>query len=406
MADKKTFTYKARLPNGKFVEGSIKAENKELVAQNFVEKNIILLEIQEQSLLSKDVQIIPPKVKSKEVASMMRQLATMTDAGIPLVRCLDVIRDQNKNPTFKEVISAIKSDIGAGLSLANAMAKHPKAFSPLIVAMIRAGEAGGFLTPDVLIRIAKNLEADIKIKSKIKSALIYPGVVLSMILLIVTFLLIFVVPGFVENFERSGTELPIPTQILIGVSSIVRGPGLILLAGMVFGITYFIRKNQWNQAYRRAWEPIKYKLPVFGKLFKKVVIARFARNFGSLIDAGLPIIQVIDVVGSTSGSIIIEDALQEAKKYVGVGELISPQLRKHDIFPEILVEMLSVGEEAGEISNMLERIAETYDYEVESMADALTSLLEPLLVVILGVVVGGMLLALYLPMFMVYTMIE
>jgi type IV pilus assembly protein PilC len=406
MADKKTFTYKARLANGKFVEGSIKAENKELVAQSFVEKNIILLEIQEQSLFSKDVQIIPPRIKTKEVATMMRQLATMTDAGIPLVRCLDVIRDQTKNPTFKEVLIAIKTDIGAGLSLANAMARHPKAFSPLIVSMIRAGEAGGFLTPDVLIRIAQNLEADIKIKSKIKSALIYPGVVLSMILLIVTFLLIFVVPGFVENFERSGTELPVPTQILIAVSSIVRGPGLLVLAGIIAATVYFVRKNQWKPGYRRVWEPIKYKLPVFGKLFKKVVIARFARNFGALIDAGLPIIQVIDVVGSTSGSVIIEDALQEAKKYVGVGELISPQLRKHPIFPEILVEMLSVGEEAGEISKMLERIAETYDYEVESMADALTSLLEPVLVVILGIVVGGMLLALYLPMFMVYGMIE
>lgn len=405
MAEKKVFVYKARLPDGKFVEGQIKAESQQIVIDDFIKRNIALLEIQEQSLLSRDVQLFKKKVKSKEVAQFMRQLATMTDAAIPLTRCLDVLRDQASNPSFKEVLQQIRADIDVGSTLANAVGKHPKVFSPITVSMIRAGEAGGFLTPEVLVSIAENLEAEAHLRTKIRSALAYPIMVMSLIILIVIALIVFVVPQFAQTFAESGVPLPLPTQMLVNISSLFQGPGIILVLTAIAGLIYAWKKNSSKPSFKRKWEPIKFRIPVFGKLNKKVIIARFARNFGSLLDAGIPIMQNLEVVGSTSGSIQIEDSLKEVAKAVSVGELVSPQLRKYPIFPTLLVEMLSVGEEAGEMPVMLEKIAESYDYEVEATTDALTSLLEPLLVAAMGVIVGGILVALYMPMFTMYSFI-
>lgn len=403
--DKKVFIYKARMPDGRFVEGEIRAETQEAVIEDFVRRRIALLEIQEQSALNKDIQIMPKRVKQKEVAQLMRQLATMTDAAIPLTRCLDVLKDQATNPTMKETLGKVRADIDVGTTLAGAFAKHPKVFKPITVAMIKAGEAGGFLTPDVMLAIAGNLESEIHLRNKIKSALTYPAIVVILILLIVTGLLIFVVPQFQKTFADAGAELPLPTQILVFVASFFQGFNILVPITLIGAGIFFFKKYQWNPEFRRRWEPIKYKMPVFGKLQQKIVIARFSRNFASLLDAGLPIMQILDVVGATSNSTLIEDALKDVKKYVSIGELISPQLRRHKIFPTLLIEMLAVGEEAGEMPAMLFKIAESYDYEVESMSDALSSLLEPLLVAFMGVVVGGILIALYLPMFTQYTLI-
>lgn len=406
MAEKRNFQYKARMSNGTFVEGSIKAENEQIILDDFAKRNIVVLEIQEQSALSRDVQILPKRVKPKEVAQFMRQLATLTDAAIPLTRSLDVLRDQTTNSTFKSVLSKVREDIDTGLTLATALAKHPKVFTPLTVSMVRAGEAGGFLTPDVMLSIANNMEADIQLKQGIRSAMTYPVLVAAMVVLIVIGLIIFVVPQFAKTFNDLGTALPLPTQILVNISnSATQGPGLILLGIVVGTIIYLWKRYQWNPKFRRIYEPIKFKMPVFGKLSRKVIMGRFARNFGALIDAGLPIMQVMDVVGETSGSVMVEDAMKDARKYVSVGELISPQLQRHSIFPSLLVEMLAVGEEAGEMPLMLSKIADSYDYEVKTTTEALTSLLEPLLIAFLGVMVGGILVALYLPMFSVYSAI-
>lgn len=406
MADKRNFNYKARMPDGRFVEGSIKAESEESIVNDFLKRNIFLLEIQEESVLTRDIQLFKKKVKQKEIAQLMRQLATMTDAAIPLTRCLDVLRDQSNNPSLREVLAKIRGDIEVGSTLANALAKHPNVFKPITVAMVKAGEAGGFLTPDVMLGIAENLEREIKLKDKIKSALTYPAVVLTMIFLIVTLLMIFVVPQFITLFQNAGQALPLPTQILVSVSSTLRSWTIIFPLGIIAGLLYLIIKYRTYPEFRRRWEPIKYKLPVFGKLFKKIVISRFARNFASLLSAGLPIMQILEVVGTTSGSILIEEALKDAKRYVGVGELISPQLKKHSVFPELLVEMLAVGEESGEMPTMLSKISESYDYEVEAMSDALSSLLEPLLIAVMGVIVGGILISIYLPMFSSYGVIS
>lgn len=402
MADGKTpYIYKASMPDGKYVEGTIKAVSKEAVAQEFSKRGVFLLEISEQSILTRDIDF-QKKVKQKEVAQFMRQLATMTDAGIPITRCLDVLKDQAASPGMKDALGKIRADIDSGSTLGNALEKHPDVFKPVPIAMVRAGEAGGFLTPDVLVSISNNLESEIKLKAKIKSAMTYPGIVMTLIMLIVTGLVLFVVPQFAQTFTELGSELPQATKILLAVSEYFRSFWAVTFIGFVGLIVFLLRKYNQTPEFRKIYEPIKFKFPVFGKLSQKIIIARFARNFAALLTAGLPILQILDVVGNTSGSYQISEALKEVRRRVSVGEYMSPQLREFKIFPALLVEMLAVGEEAGEMPSMLIKIAEAYEYEAEAMTDALSSLIEPLLIAVMGVIVGGILIALYLPMFSVY----
>lgn len=395
------YIYKASLPDGKYIEGTIKAASKEAVADEFSKRGVILLEINEQSILTRDIDF-KRKAKQKEVSQFMRQLATMTDAGIAITRCLDVLKDQSASPAMKETISQIRADVDAGSTLGNALEKHPTVFKPVTVAMVRAGEAGGFLTPDVLVSISDNLEAEIKLKAKIKSAMTYPAIVMSLIMIIVTGLILFVVPQFANTFAELNAELPAATRTLMAISEYLRSWWAITFVIFIAVIVFLIKKYSQHPTYRKYYEPIKYKFPVFGKLSQKIIIARFSRNFAALLEAGLPILQILDIVGSTAGSYQIAEALKEVRKRVAIGEYMSPQLRDFKIFPALLVEMLSVGEEAGEMPAMLEKIAEAYEYEAEAMTEALSSLIEPLLLAAMGVIVGGILVALYLPMFSVY----
>ena len=401
---KLSFNYKASLPDGRYIEGTIKAASKEAVSEDFARRGVMLLEISEQSFLTRDIDF-KKKVKQKDVAQFMRQLATMTDAGIPITRCLDVLRDQAANPTLQQAIGKIRADVDGGMNLGDALEVHPTIFKPVSIAMVKAGEAGGFLTPDVLVSIADNLEGEIKLRTEIKSAMTYPVIVMSLILAIVTGLVIFVVPRFALTFEELGSELPAPTVALLALSDALTGWGAIPIVASIFGAIFAFKKYQWNPTFRKYFEPIKYKFPVFGKLSQKIIISRFARNFAALLEAGLPIMQILDVVGSTAGSEQINTALKEVKGRVATGEYMAPQLRNHKIFPTLLVEMLAVGEESGEMPSMLEKIAEAYEYEAEAMTKALSSLIEPLLLAAMGIIVGGILVALYLPMFSVYGVI-
>jgi type IV pilus assembly protein PilC len=399
------FNYKASLPDGRYIEGVIKAVSKDAVFDDFNKRGVMILEISEQSFLTRDIDF-QRRVKQLEVAQFMRQLATMTDAGIPITRSLDVLKDQAANPTMGAAIGKIRNDVDGGMTLGDALEGHPKIFKPVSIAMVKAGEVGGFLTPDVLISIADNLEGEIRLKTQIKSAMTYPTIVMGLILAIVLGLIIFVVPRFATTFEELGSELPAPTLALLSISDAVTGWGVIPIVGLIAGIIFTIKKYQWHPTYRKYYEPIKYKFPVFGKLSQKIIISRFARNFAALLEAGLPIMQILDVVGATSGAHQIENAMQEVKKKVVTGEYMSPQLRNHPIFPPLLVEMLAVGEESGEMPSMLKKIADSYDYEAEAMTKALSSLIEPLMIAAMGVIVGGILVALYLPMFSVYGVIS
>jgi type IV pilus assembly protein PilC len=397
------FRYEARTTNGQFIEGKVKADSQKSVAEFLVSKGYIPLDIKEQSALSKDISFGKGRVKPKVVAQFMRQFATLNGAGIPITKALDVLRDQAVNPLFKQTLAAVRKEIDTGSTLGNAMGKHPIVFSPLSVSMIKAGEAGGFLT-QTLSNVAINLEADVKLRGQIKSAMTYPVAVLILAALLVTAMLIFIVPIFSGMFESLGGDLPVATQILVTASDFIKVGGVPLAIGIAAFIWWWNR-NKHKENIRRFVDPIKIKVPIFGKLVQKITIARFTRNFGALLEAGLPVMQVLDIVGSTSGSTVLEDALIEVKKGVSQGELIAPQLGKHKIFPRMLVEMLSVGEDAGEIPLMMNKIAVSYDEEVHAMTESLSSLLEPLMLMVLGGVVGGMVIAMYMPIFSIYDLV-
>lgn len=397
------FFYEARDPQGRFVEGKTKAENAKVVSAYLVERGYIPLEVKPKSALQKDIKIGSGRVKPKQVAAFVRQFATLNEAGIPISRALDVLRDQQEHPTFKTTIASVRKDIDTGLTLGAAVAKHPTVFSPLTAAMIKAGEAGGFLT-ETLKSIAETLEADVKLRGKIKSAMTYPVAVLGLAALLVTAMLLFIVPIFDDMFTSLGGDLPVATQILVNASEFIKVGGIPLVIVIVVFVMWW-NKNKHRESIRRTIDPIKMKAPIFGKLVQKITIARFSQNFGALLAAGLPLMQVLDIVGSTSGSTILEDALIEVKKGVSQGELIAPQLSKHPIFPKMLVEMLAIGEDAGEIPNMMERIAISYNEEVDTMTDSLSALMEPLMLMVLGGVVGGMVIAMYMPIFSIYDLV-
>lgn len=400
----KNFHYEARnSSNSQFVEGKIKAESNKAVAAFLVQKGYIPLAIREQSGLQRDISFGSKRVKVKVVASFMRQFSTLNGAGIPISRAIEVLKDQQVNLTFKQTLTTIRKEIEAGATLATAMSKHPMIFTPLSVAMIRAGEAGGFLT-ETLGNVANNLEADVKLRGQVKSAMTYPVAVLILAGILVTAMLLFIVPIFGKMFSSLGGHLPVATQILVGASQVVKIGG-IPIAIAIIAFIFWWNRNKHKENIRRFVDPIKLKLPIFGKLTQKIVISRFTRNFGSLLGAGLPVMQVLDIVGSTSGSTVLEDALLDVKKGVSQGELIAPQLGKHAIFPRTLVEMLAIGEDAGEIPMMMEKIATSYDEEVQATTESLSSLMEPLMLMVLGGVIGSMVIAMYMPIFSIYSLI-
>lgn len=404
MAETTQFSYKAKSKTGKFFEGNTRAISEAAVTDFLVSKGLIPLEVKPVSGLNMNISFGTPRVKPKDVAVFMRSFATMTGAGISITRSLEVMKNQQSNPTFKMALTKIAQDIDTGSTFANAINKHPTIFTPLTIAMIRAGEAGGFLT-GVLLQVATNLDADIKLKAKIKSAMTYPVAIFILAILIVIGMLLFIVPVFAKLFSGLGGHLPFATQVLVTLSDGLKILAIPIAIVSIFG-TIWWRKNSYRPKIREFVDPIKLKIPIFGTLSKKLIAARFARNFGSLLDAGLPVMQVLDIVGSTSGSTVVEKALEDVKYHVSTGELIAPQLRTHSIFPSMLVEMMAVGEDAGEIPEMMMKIAESYDTEVETMTDALASLIEPIMLVFLGVLVGGVVVALYMPIFSIYDLVK
>lgn len=404
MSEQQIYKYEARnQATSKFVEGTIKAKSKTDVAEHLIKHNYMPLSIQPQSALQKELSFGAKKIKVKEVSQFIRQLATMINAGIPLTKGLDVLRDQIANPTFKNVVAQVRKDIDTGSTLATAMVKHPLAFPPLVTAMVKAGETGGFLA-ETLISIAETLESDVKLRGKIKSALTYPVAILGLAAILVIAMLLFIVPVFSTMFASFGSDLPVATQILVNASEFLKYGGIPLAIAIIIFVAWW-NKNKHKEHIRRFVDPIKIKMPIFGPLNQKIVITRFTRNFGNLLESGLPIMQVMDIVGSTSGSTVLEDALIEVKKGVAQGELVAPQLAKHKIFPKMLTEMLAVGEDAGEIPLMMKKIAQTYEEDVDAMTESLTSLMEPLMLMVLGGVIGSMVIAMYMPVFSIYDLI-
>jgi type IV pilus assembly protein PilC len=290
------------------------------------------------------------------------------------------------------------------------MARHPRVFPPLMISMVRAGESGGFLDA-TLIEVANNLESEVKLRSKVKSAMTYPMVVLVMALVSVVAMLLFIVPTFSKMFKQFSSDpahpvpLPLPTQIMVDMSHIMLRFGVFIVAGVIAGVVVY-QRNKHLPKVRHFMDPLKFRVPVLGLLFRKVAIARFARNLSTLLISGVPILQALDIVGETSGSTVIEDKVLEVKESVRRGDLLTKPLLTGDVFPPMVVQMMSVGESTGSLDRMLQKIAEFYDQEVEATTEQLTSLIEPVMIAVLGLIVGGMVVALYLPMFSIFNQIK
>jgi type IV pilus assembly protein PilC len=340
------------------------------------------------------------RVKGKDLAIASRQLATMIGAGLSLIRALTILGDQTENKELARLLQLVRADVEQGAAFSESLAKYPRVFPPLIVHLVRAGEIGGFLDKS-LESIAETLEADVKLRDEIKSALTYPVIVLVMAVVATFAMLIFIVPVFEKMFAGLGAQLPAPTEVLVVISHnmvwIVP-----LLVGLIIAGTVWWRNNRHTEAVRSRFDRLRLRLPVFGELMRKIAIARFARNFSTMIGAGVPILQALDIVGETSGNWVVERALKKVQDAVRQGRSIAGPLGEEPIFPSMVVQMIAVGEDSGAMETMLDKIGEFYEAEVEATTKALTSLIEPIMIAVIGIVVGGMIVALYLPIFTIY----
>ncbi len=406
----KTFEYQVRDKAGKLVTGEIEADNQAAVAQKLRSMGYAPINIEEQkvSTLSRELKIpgMGEKVKLEDLTIFSRQFATMINSGLSLLRSLIILSEQTENPKLKQVIGEITADIEAGKSLSASLSEHDKIFPKLYIAMVRAGETAGMLD-QVLMRVADTLEKDVALRQKIKSALTYPVIVFVLAILLTGVMLVFIVPTFVGLFEDLGGDLPFPTKVLMNASNFVSSPIGILtfLVAPIVGWQAFkaIRKNPRG---RFELDRIKLRLPVFGNLFHKVALARFSRNLGTLLKAGVPILQALEITGDTVNNGTIKLALDEVRDGVREGEAIAVPLARHDVFPPMTVQMIAVGEETGALDTMLEKIAIFYDAEVETTTEQLTALMEPVMIAVLGGIVGSMVIALYMPIFKVIELVE
>jgi len=408
MSMTKTYDYVSVGPDGKRAKGKVDATNETTAAQTLRQQGVVPLSISPAGTgLRSDIHIpgLTGRTRLKDLAIFARQFATMTSAGMSLLRSLAVLEDQATRPGLKKAISEVRADIEAGVSLSGALAKQNKTFPTLVVAMIRAGETGGFLD-SALERVAGNLEKDLVLRGKIKSALTYPVLVLIFSALMIAGVLIFIVPVFERMFAQFGGELPLPTQVLVTTSHSMAWAGPLLVFVIIVVVTVMKRLLRASPALRLKVDAFKLRMPVFGPLIKKITISRFARTLGTLLSVGVPVMQALEVVGATAGNAVVGSATKDLQTAVREGRPMSSGLRKHTVFPQMVTQMVEVGEESGQISQMLDKVADFYDREVDSATEALTSSIEPIMVVVMGAIVGGMVVCLYLPMFSIYGKIQ
>jgi type IV pilus assembly protein PilC len=409
MAGAVAYAYKGRDGAGKVVKGKVDASSEGAVITRLRTMGVQPISISEAGAgtgLQREVSIPglgDRAVKMKDIAVMSRQMATMIGSGLSLLRTLTILADQVENKRLAKIMAEVRDDVETGVSFSDAVGKHDKDFPPLMINMIKAGETGGFLDK-ALESTAENFEKEVALRSTIKSAMTYPVVVLVMSLVAVVVMLLFIVPIFQDMFTNLGGQLPLPTMMLVYAS---RAMPYVVPAGIVVGIAFSIwwRTNKNSVKVRAFLDPLKLKLPVFGALFRKIAIARFSRNFSNMIGAGVPILTALRIVGEVSGNYVLEEALVKVAESVRQGESIAGPLTESGVFPSMVTQMISVGEDSGSLQTMLEKVAD-YDHEVKSTTESLTALIEPLLIAFLGVVVGGMIVALYLPIFQITSLIK
>ncbi len=402
----KTYDYSVRDRKGKLVSGKLEAPTEAALVQKLRGMGYAPVSVREaNSGINREISMpFGGGVGLKDLAVMSRQFATMINSGLSLLRALSILAEQTENSTLAKALGDVRTTVEGGQALSTAMARHPNVFPPLMINMTRAGEVGGFLDA-VLLQIATNYEAEVRLRGKIKSAMTYPVVVFVIAILAVAGMLLFIVPIFAKMFSELGGTLPAPTRVLVWLSDALRlGAPVMIVLGIVAFIVW--KRVRRDERVRRVVDPLKLKLPVFGSLFRKIAISRFTRNLGTMLHSGVPILQSLEIVGDTSGNIVIRDAATAIEENVRRGESLTAPLAAHPVFPPMVVQMLAVGEDTGAMDAMLHKISDFYDQEVEATAEALTSLIEPLMIAVLGGLIGAMIIAMYMPIFSVFNLIK
>jgi type IV pilus assembly protein PilC len=400
-----TYVFKAMDLTGAKATGEVEAENKQSVADQLKSRGLIVLEIADKHR-SREINLdIFKRIKPSDLTVMTRQLSTMVSSGMTILRALYVLEGQTENDKLTATLVEVRKDVEAGLPLSDAIARHPKAFSPLYVAMVRAGETGGVLD-SALLRVADQLEKEDSLRRQIKSAMAYPAVVLTFSFLVLIALVTFLVPIFVGVFEQFGGELPAITKFTVGLSKLMTGSWYLLIAGTALAVWGFLK---WKRSARGRphWDAFRLRIPFkIGDIVQKVSLARWSRTLSALLGAGVPLMQALDITAKTAGNTVVERAMESVIDSVKQGGTIAAPLKEAPVFPHMVTHMVGVGEETGALDTMLTKIAEFYEDEVDASVKALTSILEPVMIVLVGGMVGFIVIAMYLPLFKVYDQIR
>ena len=391
------FTYTARALNGDLRTATIDAPTRDDVVAQLRKQRLNVVKIDEAAVAKKKGKA-GGKIKMRDIVIFTRQFSTMINAGLPLVQALDILAKQSENPALKEVTHAVVFDVESGHTVADALGKHPKAFTELYVNMVAAGEAGGILDT-ILMRLATFMEKNDALVRKVKGAMIYPGVISTVAFIAISVLLIFVIPVFKKMFGDVGLPLPLPTRVVIAMSNFLRGIGGVVSVAVVAGGVFLLKKYYATNNGKLVIDKLMLKAPVLGDVLRKSAVSRFTRTLGTLIGSGVSILDGLEITAKTAGNRVISDAIMESRTSIAGGETISAPLQKSNVFPPMVISMIAVGEQTGGLDEMLSKIADFYDEEVDAAVSNLLSLMEPVMIVFLGVVVGGMVVAMYLPIF-------
>lgn len=404
MAD--IFQWSGKTTKGLIESGEITANTKEEVIALLKRRNIVptIIKPKEKKALFAGLSL-GGKVKDKDIVVFTRQFATMIDAGLPLVQALEILSTQVENKTLAKNLVVIKNDVEAGSTYADALRKHPKIFTELYANMVAAGESGGILDT-ILNRLAAYIEKSMKLKKQVKGAMIYPMVVSAIAVLVIAVIMIFVVPTFSKMFGQMGATLPMPTQLIMTMSNFLAGIGGLITLGVIIALIIALIQIRKTERGMRITDAILLKLPIFGILLKKVAVAKFTRTLGTLISSGVPILDGLDITARTAGNKVVEYAVQDVRQAVSEGKTLAEPLMKQKVFPPMVTHMIAVGETTGALDTMLNKIADFYDDEVDNAVSNLTAMLEPVLMVFLGGTVGFIVIAMYLPIFKLITLIK
>jgi type IV pilus assembly protein PilC len=394
------FSWEGKTRTGAVQKGDMEAPSEAVVTAQLRRQGIMPSSIKERGK-GLDVELkIPgmqPKVTTKDLVVFTRQFATMIDAGLPLVQCLDILGKQQDNKTFKKILISVKESVESGSTFADALKKHPKPFDELYVNLVAAGEVGGILDT-ILNRLAAYIEKALKLKKQVKSAMTYPTTIIGIAFVVIAVILVFVIPAFEKMFADFGGALPMPTQMVIKLSNFIQDY-ILLIIGSIVGIIFISKRIYRTKKGREKIDDFALKLPVFGVLIRKVAVAKFTRTLGTMMSSGVPILDGLDIVAKTAGNKTVEKAIYKVKQSISEGKTIAEPLTNSGVFPSMVCQMIAVGEQAGALDTMLNKIADFYDDEVDDAVGNLTAMMEPMLMLFLGTTVGGLVVAMYLPIF-------